>query len=270
MNDSMDEQIKKAVSDAAGESRSAVRERALARMAAVGPRPSGSRLRWLPTILGAALVVAALGLLPYSASAPPPGMGSALAAQQAMAAEVLGERPEEGAERKATRENLPEWLRGYAERAPDFVREHYPDDTQMLIAAGLLTRDLDEAMALTKAAVEKSGTGAAWAAYSAVVMEMGPAYARPGTWGVDPTDAEALAEAKSDIADSGVPGSLSLEDVAAVLAALKQWQAAEPANATPVAFEMYYLYGLHRDREALERWQQAGRLPSQTHTTPRG
>ena len=113
------------------------RERALEAMGAA--RPSGSRWGWVPTAVGAALVMAALAFVPYSATGPSAGMQSALAAQQAMAAEALGETPNERVERKVTRENLPEWLRGYAERAPDFVREHYPDDPQMLMAAGLRT-----------------------------------------------------------------------------------------------------------------------------------
>jgi|GEM_PF-1387270 len=235
------------------------RERALAAMGTA--RPSGSRWGWVPTAVGVALVIAALGLLPYSASAPGAGMGNALAAQQAMAAETLGEMPEEGAGRKVTRETLPEGLRSYAERAPDFVREHHPDDPEMLMAAGLLTRDIDESLALLKAAVDKGESGAAWAAYTGVLMETGPAYNRLATWAVDPEDPEAVTEAERKIAESGVPQSLTPKEAEPVLNVLKQWREAEPRNALPVALEMYYLYGLHRDREALERWEEAGRLP---------
>jgi hypothetical protein len=259
MSERMEEEIREAVREAAGEPRSEVRERALEAMGTA--RPSGSWLRRLPAAVGAGLVMAALGLLPYSASAPGGAMGNALAAQQAMAAEALGEVPGEGAGRTVTRESLPEGLRAYAERAPQFVRERYPDDPEMLMAAGLLTRNVNESLALLKSAVDKSDSAAAWAAYAGAVMEMGPAYYRLATWAVDPEDPEAVTEAEREIGESDVPQRLTPKEAEPVLNVVKQWRKVEPDNAVPLAFEMYYLYGLHRDQEALARWEEAASLP---------
>ena len=259
MSERIQEEIREAVREAAGEPRSEVRERALAAMGTA--RPSGSRWGWVPTAVGAGLVIAALGLLPYSATAPPPGMGSALAAQQAMAAEAYGEMRGEGAGSKVTRENLPEWLTGYAERAPQFVREHYPDDPEMLMAAGLLTTDYDTGVALMKEALEKGGGGAVWAAYAGLLASRLPDYHRVGTWVVDPADPDAVARVEEKIAESGGPTKLAWGEVAAIMEVAREWAEAEPDSGMPLALETYYLYGLHRDQEALERWEEAASRP---------
>ena len=235
------------------------RERALAAMSSARPVREPSRLRWVPTAVGAALVIAAVGLLPYSTSAPAAGMQSALAAQQAMAAAAAAEETPQGRVYERV-EQLPEPLSKYAERAPSFVQERYPGDPEMLIAAGLLTGNLHEARRLLKSAAEKSGSGAAWAGYAQVVMETGPAYDRLATWAADPAEPEAVAEAEREMAESGVPGRLSREEAGPILEVLAKWRKVEPDNAVPLAFEMYYLYGLHRDQEALARWEEAASL----------
>ena len=227
----------------------------------------GSRLRWVPTALGAALVIAALALAPYSAGTPGGTGQAAFAAQEALAAAAGGETAEVAAGGRSEREEVAEPLRWYAGRAAAFVEERYPDDPEMLIAAGMLTRDLNQARRLLKSALEKSGSGAAWAAYAEAVMESGPAYYRLAIWAVDPANPEAVAEAKREIAGSGIPGKLTPEEAEPVLDVLRQWRKAEPENALPRTFEMYYLYGLHRDQEALARWEEAAALPEVTSHT---
>ncbi|UCC67038.1 MAG: hypothetical protein JSV79_07755 [Armatimonadota bacterium] len=241
------------------------RERALAAMAAARRDRGGRHLGWMPTAAGTVLVAAALAFVPYSATAPSGMMAGALAAQQAAAAEVLEEleRPG-GGEKPARRETLPEHLRPYAERAAAFVRERHPDDPEMLMAAGMLTRGTEEALALLKEAAERSSGGATWAAYAGLMLETGPPYARPANWGVDPGDAEALAETKQEIAEAGLPDKLSPDDVAPVMEVLRRWQEVEPENGMPVALEVRYLYGLHRDSDALLRWEEASSLPEVT------
>jgi hypothetical protein len=221
----------------------------------------GSRLRWVPTALGTALVIAALALAPYSAEVPGGGGQAAFAAQGMLDAAAGGEMPEAGTGGEAKRESLPEPLGEYADDATAFVQEHYPDDPEMLIAAGMLTRDLNQAQRLLKSAVEESGSGAAWAAYAQAVMESGPGYDRPGTWAADPTAPESIAEADRMIAEKGVSQRLTAEEAEPVLDILRKWQEVEPENALPPALETYYLYGLHRDEEALARWEEAAALP---------
>jgi len=261
MSERQDDELGRLLKAARPEPREGWRERALARMRGAREPGRGSPLRWVPTALGTALVVAALALAPYSAGAPGGAGQAAFAAQGMLDAAAGGEMPEAGAGGQAKRDDLPGPVGEYAERAPAFVRERYPDDPEMLIAAGMLTRDLNQAQVLLKSAVEDSGSGAAWAAYAQAVMESGPAYYRLAVWGVDPTDSEAVAEAEREVAESGIPGNLTSEEAEPVLDVLRQWQKVEPENALPLAFEMYYLYGLHRDQETLARWEEAGALP---------
>jgi hypothetical protein len=97
-----------------------------------------------------------------------------------------------------------------------------------------------------------------------------PDYSRPGNWGFDPSDAEAMEEGRRRDAEAGVPDRLSPGDVAAAMDALRGWEAAEPGNGLPVALEVRCLYGLHRDSDALLRWEEASTLPGiSTHAQER-
>jgi hypothetical protein len=227
-----------------------------------------SRFRFIPNAVGAALVMAALASMPFRPAEQTGGVQVAMAAEQMLAESERAARPVTPQARKESqREELPESLRQYAAEAPAFVRKHYPNDPRMLIAAGLLTRDVGEARSLLKAAIDKGGGGAAWAAYAALLMETGPGYARPANWVADPTDPKSMAEVKKELAKTGLPDSLSEAQAAPVLEALKRWQAVESDNAYPVALAVHYLYGLHHDREALARWEQASRMSkAETHS----
>ena len=260
MSERFDEDLKRAVSEAAGEPRGEVQARALEAMTAGGRERPASPLRRLPTALGAVLVVAALAFAPYSASSRSPGMQAALATQ-AFAAEALAASSERGAGGPARRENLPEDLMGYAERAPEFVREQYPDDPEMLMAAGLLTTDYDTGVALMKEALKKGGGGAVWAAYAGLLAARLPDYQRLGLWVVDPADPDAVARVESMISKQPAPRKLAAAEVAEIMAVARDWAKEEPDNGMPLALETYYLYGLHRDQEALERWEEAESRP---------
>lgn len=148
-------------------------------------------------------------------------------------------------------------LEPYQERAAAFVEERHPDDPEMVMAAGLLTGDTD----LLKRAAETGNTPVAWAAYVEFLMKDGPAFERIGSSGVNPADAEAVAEEEKRLAESGLPDRLTPEQAEPILSALRSWQEADPDNALPVALEPRYLYGLHRDQDALTAWAQAGRMP---------
>jgi len=259
MNERDDSLIKDVIQSATPDLRAVVRERALEAMAA--PRLLQRGLRFVPNAVGGALVMAALLSTPFLPVEPPGGPQVAMAAEQMLAEADRADLPAAPQTRKESqREELPEPMRWYAAKAPEFVRNHHPNDPQMLIAAGLLTRDVREAESLLKAAIAKGGAGAAWAAYATVLMETGPAYARPANWAADPTDPKSMAEVKEELARSGLPDSLTEAQGAPVLEALKRWEGLEPGNAYPVAMEVHYLYGLHRDQEALERWEQASRM----------
>jgi len=260
MTERHDDELGKLLKAARPGPREGWRERTLARMRGAREPGVASRLRWVPTALGTALVIAALALAPYSAGVPGGYGQAAFAAQGMLDAAAGGEMPEAGTGGEAKRESLPEPLSEYADDATAFVEERYPNDPEMLIAAGLLTRDLNQARRLLKSAVEKSGSGAAWSAYAQAVMESGPGYARLGTWGVDPADPDAVAEAESGIAEKGVRQRLTPQEAEPALDVLRQWREVEPENALPLAFEMYYLYGLHQDQESLARWEAAGAL----------
>jgi hypothetical protein len=150
------------------------------------------------------------------------------------------------------------------QRCVEFVELRHPDDAEMLMAAGALVRahDREAALSLLKRAAEAGGGPPAWAAYAETLVAVVPSYVRLGTWGIDPGEPEAVAAAQRDTAAAGAPAELSPEEAAPILDALQGWQAADPDNALPVALATYYLYGLHRDDEALARWEAAGALPT--------
>lgn len=158
-------------------------------------------------------------------------------------------------------EDLDAFLRAtmqpYRKRAPAFVEEHYPNDAEMLLAAGIVADDTG----LLKRAAEAANTPVAWAAYGEFLMRDAPGFERVASSGVDPANAEAVAQERKRIAESGYPDRLHPQQVAAILAALRGWQKADPENALPVALETRILYGLHRDRDALATWSRAGSLP---------
>jgi hypothetical protein len=148
-------------------------------------------------------------------------------------------------------------LKPYQQRAVAFVNQRYASDPEMLMAAALLTEDTD----LLKRAAEMGKNRVVWAAYVERLMQTAPGFKRIGSSGVDPADAEAVKEEDARIAESGKPAKLTPEQAEPVLSALRSWQEADPENALPVALEARYLYGLHRDKDALTVWAQAGRMP---------
>jgi len=157
-------------------------------------------------------------------------------------------------------------LRPYRQRAVRFVEQHHPDDPEMLMAAGMLADDTS----LLKRAAESGADPVAWSAYGEAVVRDAPSYSRLGNWGVDPNDAEAVAQAEREIAESGHPTKLSPDEAEPILAALRRWQQADADNALPVAIEVRYLYGLHRDEQCLSQWERAARIPAvHSHPTER-
>jgi len=263
MSDHDRDELEELISSAAPSVRAPVRENALRAMAEVNPRRPSVRGR-LQTAALTALVLLALGTVPYSANN---ARSSAMMAMASQEAAVVLSASEERAPRPASApEASPEDLQSkllapYRSRAAAFVRERYPEDPEMFLAAGLLTENDDEALALLRAAVDTSGSPAAWSAYVRRLERAGPMYDRPGRWGVDPEDTKNLAEMERHMAELHLPAKLTPEETASVLAAIARWEQADPQNAMPVALEVYYLYGLHDDAKALERWQHAASLP---------
>ena len=150
-------------------------------------------------------------------------------------------------------------LKPYSEQPAIFVEKRYPNDNEMLLAAGIISDDTN--LLKLKRAAEKDKSPAAWAAYVEELMKSGPAFSRIGSSGVNPADPEAVAAEKKRLAESGLPDRITPEQAAPVRSALRSWQEADPENALPVALETRMLYGLHRDQEALTTWAQAGRMP---------
>ncbi len=107
----------------------------------------------------------------------------------------------------------------------------------------------------------KSSTGA-WASYVARLVEDGPQFQRAAQAGGDPADPKTRAATADFLREMALPDRLSEREAAPVLAAIRDWERAEPTNSVPVMLEVRYLYGLHRDAEALARWQHAGSLPA--------
>jgi hypothetical protein len=229
--------------------------RAVAAMAAATPSPRDGRSRLLPIAVGVAAVLFTLGLDPFSAlrqPPAPPGPPMVVASAAAEAPAAPGE--EQSPEQKA--------VAPYRGRAAEFVRVHYPKDADMLMAAGLLTTDPKTSLVLLKEAATANGSNAAWAAYVIRLAEEGPEFHRPGESGIDPADPRQVAEEARMSPEMHLPDRLSEQEAAPILAAIRDWERADPQNAAPLVYEVWYLYGLHRDAEALARWREAGRLPT--------
>jgi hypothetical protein len=152
------------------------------------------------------------------------------------------------------------WLRPYRERAVSLAERQQHRDPDMLLGAGLLCADDKRAAALLGRAAETGRCPAARAAFASKLTTSSPAYARIGTEGVIPSDPASVASGKQSLEESKLPDRLSPEAVAPILDALRAWEADDRGNALPVALEVYYLYGLHRDSEALDRWEAASKL----------
>jgi len=155
------------------------------------------------------------------------------------------------------------WLELYRQRALAFVEQHYPNDPEMLMAAALLApeQETEARLSLLFRAVELGGGPPAWSAYLPLLTGDSCSYRRLGTDGGDPADSQQMEYLRQSILESSAPTMLLEDDAAPALDALRRWQEDDPQNALPVALEVHLLYGLHRDREAMARWVEAGRLP---------
>ena len=165
----------------------------------------------------------------------------------------------------------------HARECAPFTARRYRNDARMLLAAGALAhgaavqagrfgddaaseRYRQTAAETIGQAAEISDTPEVWAAYALTVPL--PSYDRVGTWGADPLDREDIAWTEREIAEYGLPPEIRPEDATAFLDALHEWQRVDPGNGLPLAMEAWVLYGLHRDSEALSRWEEAARSPT--------
>jgi len=240
--------------------------RAMEAMARPADRPS--RLRLASTVAGTMMVLLALGFAPYTASSGREAPGAMLAMQQALAAEVDAEATAEATPsppaEPSPMEQMEKQLASYRDRAVEFVAREYPDDAEMLMAVALLRSDSADGLALLKDAAETSGSKVAWTAYVNTLAGTAPGYGRVGGGGGDPEDAQAMAEEERMVREFNLPTRLSPEEMAPFLDAVHGWEEADPENGLPYALEMLWLYGLHRDAEALARWERAGKSPKVT------
>jgi len=269
MNDHDDKKLAELFKAARSAPRPGWEARALTAMLHTRAIKSAPRFRTLAVAMEVSLVMFALGLAPFSKGVPIGGVNYALAAQIALADEALPK-----AQAKERKPQTPEeWqyeagypidrsLDEYQQRATGFVREHYPNDADMLMAAGLLTTDDKERRSLLKEAAMKSKKPVAWAAYVSYLYSNSPRYTHPGAWGVDPELAWTKDRYQQDLKNiPNIPTKLSEKQAAPFLEALRGWEAADPQNALPVGLQVYLLYGLQKNAEARATWKRAGRLP---------
>jgi hypothetical protein len=158
-----------------------------------------------------------------------------------------------------TDEQDREFTKKYRVPAPAFVRAHYPNDPEMLMAAGLFAMDDKTGLDLLRQAAEKGNAPVYWAAYVARLARSLPEYRRLGNTGADPNDSKETIQ--KYMRDRPGPDRLTPAQAVPILQALTAWQQADPKNGAPVAVQMWYAYGLHNDNECLHLWQEASRKP---------
>jgi hypothetical protein len=175
---------------------------------------------------------------------------------------------------------VPTGPAAHAEAADRLVTAHYPNDSDMLLAAGSLIwddghlADLDgptplgarlkaRGGALLKQAIRAGAGPPAYAAYAATRLR-DLDYLRPGTyWNrFDPRDPKDVEHVHAFMRTSGKPDRIAADRAAAALAALDAWEAADPGNGMPVVLKAYVLYGVHRDAEALQCIRQGAHMPA--------
>ena len=226
--------------------------RATAALAAGCRADRGSRTPVI--VLWVIVVLVAVGYVPYTATGPQAQMASALAAAGQQAEAEVGREDSEASP-------LERMLAPYRQRAVEFVKRHHPRDPEMLMAAGLLTQDEAAARKMLGQAAQESQSPAAWAAYSNKLIRTGPSFAREAGIADDPESPDLARQVEEFRRQPHVLDRLTAEEAAPVLEAVRHWQQVDPQNALPLALESRYLYGLHRDAEALARWEEAGSLP---------
>ena len=156
----------------------------------------------------------------------------------------------------------------FRRQALPFVERHYPKDPEMLLAAGLLTRDAKLGSAAIERAARLGRQPVYYAAYADLLEGRAPLSSRFGEDLLhDPTSpfdgdiALGWRPPASADSQSAAAGGFTRETTAPILETLREWEAADPDNGYPHAVESYYLYGLGRDQEAARAWDAAGRLP---------
>jgi hypothetical protein len=161
-----------------------------------------------------------------------------------------------------TRYDDPAWVQALRERAPVLVARQFPHDAELWMAAGIIAPDYTTRLKLLRRATEQPEVPpVVWARYFEALAEALPEYRRIGTEGPDPDDPKAVSATQEALRNQEEPDRLDPKEAAPALAALAAWAKADPRNALPVALQTPVLYGLHRDREALARWIEAGARP---------
>jgi len=245
---------------AAPELGTGMKARAMEAMAAAGSTDAPPRPRRWATAVGAALVLLAVGFVPYSAADSQAWMVDTLAAAQRRAAS--GEAPRRPSPGVMSDPQMD--LAVYPPRVVEFVQRNYPGDPEMLMAAGLLAPEAEAGLELLRQALRLDPRPVVWAAYVQKLTTTGPKYLRPALVPGDPEEADFAVRVKQFREQpefAKAPEALSEKAVAPILEGIQGWQKVEPRNAMPAALRCWYLYGLHRDAEAFRAWQEAGRLP---------
>ena len=156
----------------------------------------------------------------------------------------------------------PAWVQDLCQGAPGFVARSSPHEAELWMAAGFISPDLTTRLDLLRRAAEQpEAPPVVWARYAEALAEALPEYGRLGTEDADPENPRAVAKAREALQYRRVPDRLDPDRAASLLAALVSWEKADPNNAVPLALQTPVLYGLHRDREALARWVEAGARP---------
>ncbi|MFB3881071.1 MAG: hypothetical protein ACE149_07395 [Armatimonadota bacterium] len=154
-----------------------------------------------------------------------------------------------------------DWTSRYVTECAAYVREHRPNNPEMLMAAGSMAPDRAAGLELLKRATELKPDPVVLSAYVDGLLASGPYYQTPATLGADPGRRGQMRAAKAAIKKNKVPTQVSPSEAAPLLAAVARWERADPENAMPIAIEVWCLNGLGEREKAIARWREAARRP---------
>jgi len=167
--------------------------------------------------------------------------------------EAASGRPAQGAD------PILAWFNSFRQTPMQAARRWHAGDPELLGAAGTLLLPQQAALSALQQTARDTNSPLLWSAYTDMLLDSGIQYERVGMPGANPAHPRAIAQTEQVLAQRHTATALTAKQAQPLLEAVEAWRRADPENGLPLAVEAWCLYGLHRDAEALARWEDAAR-----------